>query len=112
MKTSAVLAKREGGGMKASTALVKAANLISRPEKWCKGDYENEKGQHCAAGALWAVTPGLFLKSDYVRTRAYNFLVDACGGSILLANDDAKTTHGDVMTTYALAIALAEDAGD
>lgn len=92
--------------MKTSKILMKAAKLIDTPEKWCKGQGLGPNGARCAIAAISQVQGRKFDSAPYDQ------LVEVTEVWPAQFNDAPSTTHGDVMTAFALAIALAEDRGD
>jgi len=116
--------------MKTSKILTAAAKLIDTPEKWAKGCYARDSrgnsvargdaaaSSFCSIGAVdhtsWELDrgDGSTVTCALSSARARAALEAPAGGSVVAFNDAPDTTHGDVMTAFALAIAIAEDAGD
>lgn len=84
---------------------------INTPEKWCKGSFENEKGQMCAVGACIKASFELGFDASWQATgRLAEQIPSKYGISVLNYND--KRTHEEVLELFNKAIAEIEHATD
>jgi hypothetical protein len=91
----------------AAQLLRSARSMIDREEMWVQGRYNARGGRHCAIGALRAA--GRFYHSETLRL-AHALLHNVANSrgfdSVEKMND--ASTHGQVLTAFASAIASAE----
>ncbi|MBV9756087.1 MAG: hypothetical protein JO047_03460 [Alphaproteobacteria bacterium] len=91
----------------AAQLLRSAHAMIEREEMWVQGRYNARGGRHCAIGALRAA--GRFYHSDTLRL-AHALLHNVANSrgfdSVEKMND--ASTHGQVLSAFASAIASAE----
>ena len=93
--------------------LRRARAMIDAPEKWCKGAFD-AGGRFCMLGAVIRSKPRF---EDFAEGIEFVGKCDAAlrrasgGWSTMSWNDDADTTHADVMSAFDRAIELAEREG-
>lgn len=100
--------------MKPIEILKTARELISVPEKWTKGMWQTIGGRMCLSGAIRRAAGALHgggevpLHNIAARMTAAEALEDIVGTSIVVFNDDPKTTHADVLRVLDRVIQLFE----
>ena len=80
--------------------LTEARALIQLPENWCKVHFDNGNHAHCILGALDRVG-----HSWIGRDHLLYALPPGADRSVILFNDDPRTTHADVLDLFDRAIA-------
>lgn len=97
--------------------LIAAKALIDTPEKWGRGDYENEAGCLCAYGAIMKAKYGFVLEYDdgpFSEDHALMHALPPLSGvkfdlaDVSAFNDHPDTTHADIMALFDRAIAAEE----